>query len=65
MAKKKTGNAIRKAIEIKRNQGVSIVEIAKATDRDPSTISQIISGSIQNPPQELLADIRSIKPKKK
>lgn len=65
VAGKNTGGAARKAIRTKEKQKLTQADIARAAMRDPSTISDIKTGKIKNPPANLAAKIRKAKPKKK
>ncbi len=62
---KMTGGKARKSIREQEKKGSTQEDIARATRRDPSTISAIKSGEIKNPPKELIANIKKAKTSKK
>lgn len=55
-----TGQATRSAIRAKLDQGCSLEEIGRKTNRTGGTISDILSGEIKNPPSGLASQIRGI-----
>ncbi len=59
-----TGGAARKAIRAKVAAGWTMAEIGKLANRSASTIEQILSGAIKNPPKELASMITSASTKK-
>jgi len=63
-AGKGTGAATRKAIASKSRAGSTNKQIGAKVNRSGSTISQIKSGSIKNPPASLSGAIRKSKPAK-
>lgn len=65
VAGKKTGGAARKAIKARKAAGSTTAQIARAANRKPSTISNIESGNIKNPPKNLAASVRKAKTTKK
>lgn len=65
VAGKNTGAKTRKAIAAKRKAGSTTKQIAKAAMRSPSTINEIESGGIKNPPANLAGKIRKAKVTKK
>lgn len=63
---KKTGTATRNAIKSALKKGLTLAQIANKTNRDGSTIGDILGGQIANPPAGLAKKIRGIKaPKNK
>jgi len=63
---KGTGAATRSAIKKKVNQGATLDDIGKKTNRDASTIGAILGGRIKNPPKGLAGQVAKTKaPKKK
>ena len=64
VAGKSTGGKSRKAIRTKISGGCSLSAIGRAANRSASTISQILSGSIKNPPSNLSTNIRKLKCRK-
>jgi len=65
VAGKKTGGKARAAIKAQKKKGSTTKQIAAATRRDPSTISDIASGEIKNPPKNLAANVKKAKVTKK
>ena len=65
VAGKGTGESARAAIQKAINGGHTLEEIGRAAGRDASTISDIRSGEIKNPPPELVSAIRGMKAKPK
>ena len=65
VAGKKTGGAARKAINAAQKRGATNKSIGAATGRSASTIAQIDSGSIKNPPKNLAGNVRKAKATKK
>jgi len=65
VAGKNTGGATRKAIASKKRAGASVKQIASAAMRKPSTINNIASGNIKNPPKNLVGKIRKAKTRRK
>lgn len=65
VAGKKTGGATRKAIAARKKAGSTTKQIARAAMRKPSTINNIASGNIKNPPKNLAGKIRKSKTTKK
>ena len=61
---KKTGAAARKSIAAKSKSGSSQKQIGAKVNRAPSTISNIKTGKIKNPPASLSGAIRKSKPAK-
>ena len=53
VAGKNTGASARKAISKAKAKGSTTKDIAKATNRDPSTVAAIEAGTIKNPPKNL------------
>jgi len=64
-AGKGTGAKTRKAIAKKSKAGSTNKQIGAKVNRSGSTISQIKSGSIKNPPASLSAAINKSKPAKR
>jgi len=64
VAGKKTGGAARRAIRAAEKRGATIIQIARAARRSPSTISAIKSGEIKNPPRNLAGNVRKAKGKR-
>ena len=62
---KGTGGSARSAIRAAQKRGCTLESIGKATNRDAGTISQILDGSIKNPPKDLAGKVRACKPAKK
>lgn len=58
VAGKGTGSKTRSAISRAQNKGCSIASIAKSSNRSSSTISQIKSGTIKNPPSNLASAVQ-------
>jgi hypothetical protein len=58
---KGTGAATRRAIKTKVNQGATLDQIGKKTNRDASTIGAILGGRIKNPPKGLASQISKTK----
>lgn len=56
-----TGAKARKAIRKAKKRSATNESIARATNRDPSTIQQIESGSIKNPPSNLIKNVAKAK----
>lgn len=65
VAGKKTGASTRKAISNRKKAGSSTKQIARAAMRSESTINNIASGNIKNPPRNLASKIRKAKTTKK
>lgn len=64
-AGKNTGGKTRKAIATKTKSGLTLKQIGRASNRKPSTIGKIASGTIKNPPANLAGQIRKAKVKKR
>ncbi len=60
-----TGGAARKAISSAKKRGATTKSIAKAAGRKASTINQIASGNIKNPPRNLAKNVRKAKGSRK
>jgi len=60
-----TGGTARKAISAAKSRGASTKSIARAAGRKPSTINNIASGNIRNPPRNLAKNVRKAKGSKK
>jgi predicted transcriptional regulator len=65
VAGNKTGAKTRAAIKKAESKGSTQKQIAKAAMRNPSTISDIKTGEIKNPPANLAAKISKAKVTKK
>jgi len=65
VAGKHTGAKTRKAISAAKKRGATTKQIARAGMRSVSTINNIASGNIKNPPRNLAAKIRKAKSTKK
>lgn len=65
VAGKGTGGSARKAIRAAQKRGCTLSSIARSTRRDPSTIGDIASGKIKNPPRNLAGAVRKCKAKKR
>lgn len=65
VAGKNTGKSARAAIRAARARGATTADIARAANRSASTISQIESGEIENPPANLAANVRKARGRKK
>ncbi len=65
VAGKGTGAKARKAIKSANKRGATDKDVGRATNRSASTISQIKSGDIKNPPKNLAANARKAKASKK
>lgn len=65
VAGKATGGEARKAINAKVKSGSTLKQIGRASNRSASTINQIKSGAIKNPPKNLAANVRKAKTTKK
>lgn len=61
---KNTGPAARRAIREAEKRGLTLEQIARASNRSASTISQIKNGEIKNPPSNLAEKIRKAKKRK-
>lgn len=69
MAGDNTGGAARSALKKLTDAGMSFADISKAlgtggTGRSPGVLSAIANGEIKNPPADLIAALRRIKPPK-
>jgi hypothetical protein len=60
-AGKKTGPSTRKAIKDQKKKGSTGQDIARATRRDPKTISDIELGVIKNPPKNVKKLVKKAK----
>ncbi len=60
-----TGGTARKAIRAAKKRGASTPAIARAARRKPSTINNIASGNIKNPPKNLAKNVRKAKSSRK
>lgn len=65
VAGKNTGGKTRAAISRKQKAGATVKQIARAAMRKPSTINNIASGNIKNPPRDLAGKIAKTKVRKK
>ena len=65
VAGKSTGGKARAAIRSAKKRGATNASIGRATKRSASTIAQIASGDIKNPPKGLAANVRKAKATKK
>ena len=65
IAGKNTGGKTRLAITDKMKAGSTTKQIARAAMRSTSTINNIASGNIKNPPRNLAGKIRKAKTKKR
>ena len=65
IAGKGTGGAARTAIRTARKRGCTSKTIGRAANRSPSTINNIASGNIRNPPRNLAGNVRKCKAKKR
>lgn len=61
---KKTGAKTRRAISAKIKGGSTLKQVGAKVNRDASTISDIKTGKIKNPPASLSGAIRKSKPAK-
>lgn len=61
---KKTGAKTRRAITSKVRGGSTLKQIGAKVNRSPSTISNIRTGKIKNPPKSLSGAIRKSRPAK-
>lgn len=64
VAGKNTGSKARAAIRKAQSAGATLKSIGVATNRSASTISQIASGEIKNPPKTLVSKISKAKKSK-
>jgi hypothetical protein len=62
----KTGGKVRGLIADLQKSGLTLVQIGKLSNRSPSTLSQILDGTIKNPPNSLVSRLESaLKSRKK